>query len=421
MPAPTRVDRRLSALLILPLSLLSALAGGCESGHGQHTAKFKEEASERMNGVKAATSYDMAQQQFLAGDLEKALSSIDQSIALNAKVARSHVLRGRVLIEIGRLEAALGSLNAALAIEENNSDAHYYSGIVYERFSKFDDAMQSYQRAAAADPANPQFPIAAAEMLIDLGRFDEAEAALSPAHSTFQHNAGIRQTLGHIASLRGHNEDAVRYFGEAALLAPSDPSILEDQARAYFTLGRFGEADSTLRRLLAKPESADRHDLQHLRARVLVALDQPVEARELLVGITSDASNGADAAVWSDLGNVALMLKDGYRLREAGQRLIALTPRSAEGYLFLAMWQRDSGKLDAAAKTLERAVALAPSDPMPALLRGMILTDLGQSSAAGQSFAEALRRDPTNQEAQRLMQGVNQPAATGLAGAEVDQ
>ncbi|MBL8746564.1 MAG: tetratricopeptide repeat protein [Phycisphaerae bacterium] len=411
---------RASSLIALPLGLLCILAAGCQSGHGQHTAEFKEQATQRMNGVKAATSFDMAQQQFLSGDLEKSLASIEQSIALNDKVARSHVLRGRVLIEMGRLEAALTSFNNAIALDEKNADAHYYSGIVYERFSNFDDAMQAYQRAAACDPTNPQFPIAAAEMLIDQERFDEAEAALTPAHSTFQHNAGIRQTLGHIASLRGNHERAAQYFGEAALLAPSDPSILEDQARSFMTLGRFGEAESTLRRLLAKQGGAARNDLQHLRARALMALDQPVEAREVLVKITSDATSSADAAVWIDLGNVALMLKDGYRLREAGQRLMAMTPRSAEGYLFMALWQRDSGKLDAAAKTLERAVALAPNDPMPALLRGMILADMGQSTAARQAFAEALRRDPTNQEAQRLMMGLNQTPATGLVGASVE-
>ncbi len=412
---------RSNSVAALPLCIALLTASGCQSGHGQHTQQFKEQTQQRMDGVKAATSFDMARQQFLAGDLEKALNSIDQSIALNGKVARSHVLRGRVLIEIGRLEAALTSLNAAIAIEEKNADAHYYSGIVYERFSKFDDAMQAYQRAAVADPTNPQFPIAAAEMLIDQGRFDEAEAALTPAHSTFQHNAGVRQTLGHIESLRGNHEAAAGYFGEAVLLAPSDPSILEDHARALFTLGKFGEADAALRRLLALSESKDRHDLLHLRARVLVALDQPVEARELLVRITSDPVAAATAAVWNDLGNVALMLKDGYRLRESAQRLMALTPRAAEGYLFMALWQRDSGKLDDAAKTLGRAVALAPNDPMPPLLRGMILADLGQPAAAKQSFAEALRRDPTNEQSRRLTAGTNPKPATGLAGASVDQ
>jgi tetratricopeptide (TPR) repeat protein len=394
-------------------------AAGCQSGHGAHTTKFKEEAEARMNGVKAATSFDMAQQQFLAGDLEKSLQSVDQSIAFNGTVARSHVLRGRVLVEMGRLEGALASFDAALAIEDKNADAHYYKGIVFERFSKFDDAMQSYQQAAAADPSNPQYPIAAAEMLIDQGRFDEAEAALTPTHSTFQHNAGVRQTLGHIASLRGDHQAAVRYFAEASLLAPGDPSILEDQARVLLTLDRHGEADALLRRLLAIEECKDRRDLEHLRARALLSLDQPVQARELLVKIASDPAHNADAAVWNDLGNVSLMLKDGYRLREAGQRLMALTPDRAEGYLFLAIWQRDSGKLDAAAKTLERAVAFAPNDATPALLRGMILADLGRPDDAHASFAEALRRDPTNPQAQRLAAGTMQPT-TGLADAPIE-
>lgn len=418
MPCLPSLNLRRTSAWLVCASIAGLGLGGCQ-GHGQHTQEFKNQAEERMNGVKAATQFDMAQQQFLSGDLEKALDSIDQSIALNAKVARSHVLRGRILIEMGRLEGALGSFEAGLAIDEKSADAHYYRGIVFERFSKFEDAAQAFGRAAQADPANPQFPIAAAEMLIDLGRFDEAEAALGPAHSTFQHNAGVRQTLGHIASLKGDHTRASELFAEASLLAPNDPSILEDQARTHFTLEQFGEADATLRRLLSMKECVGRHDLKHLKARALVALDQPVEARELLVEIVSGTTTSADASVWIDLGNVALMLKDGYRLREAGQRLMALSPRSAEGYLFTALWQRDSGKLEAAAKTLERAVAFAPTDPMPALLRGMILADLGQTENARRSFAEALRRDPSNAQARALMNSA-QPTPTNLAGASVD-
>lgn len=401
------------------LAALLALAA-CQ-GHGKHTQAFKNEAEARMNSVKAATSFDMAQQQFLSGDLEKSLKNIEQSIALNEKVARSHVLRGRVLIELGRLEAALGSLDAALALEEKNADAQYYKGIVHERFSQFGDALGCYKAAAEADPSNPQFAVAAAEMLVDEGRFDEAETLLSPNPSPFQHNAGVRQTLGHIASLRGDHVAAARHFAEALLLAPNDPSILEDLARARFALADHAEAESALRRLLMQPEHSGRADLQHLRARCLVALDRPVEAREILIHLASDQSSAGDADVWLDLGNVSLLLKDGFRLREAGQRLIALAPTRAEGYMFFALWQRDNGKPDAAAKTLERALARVPRDPAPAVLRGMILTDLGRADEARLAYSEALRRDPKNTQASRLAESLNTRQTAELAGAADDQ
>lgn len=403
------------------LLLLAAAVGGCQPGHGKHTTEFKEQAQQRMQNVKAATNWDMAQQQFLAGDLDKALKSVDQSIALNEKVARSHILRGRILIEQGRLEGAMSSFDQAIAIEPANADAYYYKGIVYERFTLFDDAVSAYRQAAENDPSNPQFPLAAAEMLIDLGRLDEAEEALNRNAASFQHNAGIRQTLGHIAMLRGRHDEAVKYFGEAALLAPGDPSILEDQARVLHTMGRFAEAESTLRMLMSANQSSQRRDLRHLQAKCLMELDKPVEARDVLVGLIADRSASNEPAIWIDLGNVALMLKDGFRLREAGQRLIAMAPNRSEGYLFMAMWQRDNGKPENAAKTLERCLTLNRDAAEPAILRGIILKDLGRIEESRASLAEAARRDPRNQNVQRLLASLPANASAGLAGASTGE
>src|SRR5689334_14733375 len=89
------------------LALAACLAAltGC-AGHGQYTQEGIKTAEERLAQMKSGTEWQMAQQQFLAGDLDKALKTVDSSIGLNPKVAKSHTLRGRILIEKGQLEAA---------------------------------------------------------------------------------------------------------------------------------------------------------------------------------------------------------------------------------------------------------------------------------------------------------------------------
>lgn len=409
------------------------LVGGCTK-HGTHTGPFKEQAIARMNQVKAATTFDLANQQFLAGDLQKALNNVEQSISLHDKVSKSHVLHGRVLIELGRLEAARQAFARAIEVEAACTDAHYYTGVINERLSQFDKALTCYRQAIDSDPSNPQFIIAAAEMLIDLGRFDEADSLLNdPALvEPHQHNAGLHQTRGHLALLRGSVDDAVRYFGEASLLAPDDASILEDQARAFYSLERYAEAEAVLRRLLTMPGTegsdeqvgsvtpASRADLRHLHAKCFLRLDQPVEARRILVDLVREPAPSVDAAIWTDLGSAALMLKDGARLREVGQRLMALRPNHADGYMFTAMWQRDAGRPADAVKTLDRAIARTRG-PMPGLLRGMILADLGRVDEARASFQTVLNQHPDNVEAQRLLSSVGAASeATGLAGVGVE-
>ena len=307
---------------------LLAGAGGCGT-KGQHTQKFKAEAAERMSQMKAATQFDMAHQQFLAGDLDKALRSVDGSIALNDTVSRSHVLRARILIEQGRLEPALESLARATELDPESADPHYYTGIVHERFTQFEPAMISYDRAAALDTTNPQYALAAAEMLIDQGELRAARARLERDKKNFEHNAGVRQTLGHISVLEGDYRRAVTDFQEAALLAPDDLSLMEDMARAQAMAGDFSGAEANLRRILAHEPGRERTDLLRLRATCLAEMNKPVEARELLLALVGSDAGRADAGAWVQLGDVALTLNDWPRVREAGRQAVAVAPQMA--------------------------------------------------------------------------------------------
>ncbi len=393
------------AALRLALTATAALValGGC-GRHGRYTGAFKEKAELRMSQIKAGTQWDMAQQQFLAGDLHKALTSVEQSIAFNPEVPKSHVLHARIQIEMGRLEGALKAVDAALAIDPKFTDAHYYKGIIYERFSQPGLALECYRTAFETDPTNPQYLVAGAEMLIDGGSLDEAEALLSEARRGFEHNPGVRQTLGHIRMMQGRFKEAVVLFSEASLLAPDDPGLQEDLARAQVASGMFADADTTLRRLLGNDAKTARRDLVQLRVKCLLALNRPVEARTALLRLTSDPLGETDVPSWILLGNVSLLLGDHHRLRESGQRLIAMAPERPEGYGLLALWQRRAGLPDAAAKTIQRAADLGVADASALVLQGLIYQDMNQPEAAARSFAAALERDPSSADARRLLE-----------------
>lgn len=383
---------------------LATLLGGCTSGHGRYTTEGLNAAQDRMATIKAGTEWDMARQQFLVGDLSKALKSVDQSISIKDSVAKSHNLRGRILVELGQLEQASEAFKRALVIDPSFVEAHYYLGVLYERFGELEQALEKYQAAAALEPSDAQYTIAAAEMLIETGRLDKAEELLDSRRAYFEHNAGVRQTLGHIALMRGDAAKASELFHEAQLLDPEDVSILEDLVLAQMKSGEYVEAEYTLRRLMKDKELSERRDLKQLHARCLVALDRPVEARTILLGITSDERGINDVDAWIDLGQVAVMLGDFQRARIAAGRVTALAPSRFEGPLLAAFWMRDRGDLAGALKSADDARRLAKgSDPTPSIVRGLILRELGRMSEAEASFAEALSIAPNDARAKRLV------------------
>lgn len=394
---------------------ISILLTGC-AGHGKHTAEFKEQATERMSAVKAATQWDMAHQQFLAGDLDKALRTVDNSISIHDGVCKSHLLRGRIMLELDRLESAIVSLEHASALAPQNPEPFYYLGIVNERLSDAEEALRMYDTASTLDPANPQYVLAAAEMEILLDRLDDAESRLSVASSTFEHNAGVRQTLGHIAMMRGDIETAEMHFEEACLLGPDDPGLLEDLARAQCNAGDFASAEYTLRRLHNIVD--DKQGVERMMVQCLIALDRPVEARDMLIRrVNSDAGN-SDVESWIDLGGVCLRIGDRYRLRQAGSRVTNMAPERPDGYMLTAWWHHLEGRSDEAVRILERAARITGQVSDLAILQSLILRENGDSEAADRVLTRARNADPSNVHLARLMEAIEQERT--LAGVPIE-
>ena len=401
------MTHRISDSLTFPavgaLALAAALAG-CAPGHGKYTTQGIEAAQERMAVIKSGTEWDMAQQQFLAGDLSKALKSVDRSIQINAKVAKAHSLRGRILAELGQLEQAVISFKQAIETDAAFVEAHYYLGVLHERFNDSDAALAYYEASAALAPEEAQYTVAAAEVLIDQNRLDAAERLLESRVKQFQHNAGVRQTLGHLALMRGDAALAVTLFDEARLLAPDDHSILEDLAVAQVRAERFIEAEFSLRSLLSRKDNKDRRDLHRLQAKVLIELDRPVDARAILLALASDELGRGDVETWIELGQVALLLGDGSRVRIAASRVAAIDSQRFEGPMLSALWAHSRGDLDTALQQITRAAVLARGvDPTPMIVRASILRGMGRFAEAESSLVEALTIDPAEPRARRML------------------
>jgi Flp pilus assembly protein TadD len=387
-----------------------AVAMGLAScGHGTYTSEGLSMAQEKSAALKSGAEWTSAQQQFLAGDLDKALKSVNASIAINDRYAKSHVLRGRILIEKGDLDNARNSLLRAEQLDPKYPDTQYYLGIIHERFNQPAEALQRYSKAAELDPKNPQYLVASAEMMIQQDRLDDAQALIDANRPTFQYTPAVKQTEGHIAMIRGQHETAAKLFGEARLLAPDDLSIVEDLARAQMASGNWSEAEYNLAKLIdgaAAKGSTQRRDLMHMRVQCLLRLDRPVEARTTLLALTGGPEGEKDLKAWINLGNVAAILNDSARLKAAAGKVIAIAPDTYEGHYLRGLQLHRQGESRAALASLEKATALNTTDPGPLVLRGLVQQDLGMNREARASFEAAARLAPADKRINTLLSAV---------------
>lgn len=373
---------------------------GC-SGQGNYTREGASVAKERMNAMKSATEWEMGRQAFVAGDLDKALRKVDASLSLNQNVVKSHVLRARIMIEKGELGQSLRSLHTAITLDPQDPDAHYYLGVTYERLNRPEDAAEHFMTASEVDDYNPGYAVAAAEMLVDLNRTEEARLYLLglPASND---NAGIRQMLGHIALIQGNTEAAVGFFSQARLLAPDDQAIQEDLIRAQMQVGLYAPAEMNIAAIRQNKANATRRDLMQLHAEALMGVNRPVEARAIYQELLTDPNMASDVQAWVGLGNASYLVNDQRTLRRAASRVVALAPSSYEGYALWALCHRRDGQFAKALASVDQAILRAPKDPSFHGLRAMILADQGRTAEAVQAARVAAQLAPEESKYQTL-------------------
>lgn len=403
-----------SGIAILGLTLTAC------GGHGSYTQEQTNAAKEKLGQLKAGLEWQTAMGDFLAGDFPKALRAVDNSIILNEKVAKSHVLRGRILMEMGNLEGSLLSLAKAEELDAKNVEAQYFLGVVNERLERKEIALERFQKAAELDKTNPQYTVASAEVLVDLGRMEEAKTYLKSRGPEQEHNAAVRQTLGHIALMQGNATEAVGLFNEARLLSPNDMGVLEDLARAQMGAGQYSEANSNFERLMKDPVLAKRRDLMHLRAKCLAEIDRLADARDVLMKISGDQASATDTDVWNDLGQVAYRLNDLNRVKAASAKLIAMAPRLPEGYILKGLYEHKRGDQRAAKDSVTKALSLKPTTSSMTLL-AMIQLELHEYDGAKKTLAAVMQVEPGNLTARQMIEQMNANNGTAAtATAEVD-
>jgi tetratricopeptide (TPR) repeat protein len=313
-------------------------------------------------------------------------------------------------MEQGDMEGSLASFLQAEKVDEKCVDAQYYLGLVNERVNHREEALVRYQKAAELDGQNSQYVVAAAEVLIDMSRLDEAAAYLASKSEKFQHSAGVCQTLGHLAMMQKNPEKAVEEFNEARLLAPEDTAIIEDLIHAEMEVGRYADAELHLQKLIQNDKNRDRRDLRHLRAECLVKVERNLDARELLIALTSGAEGQADVEAWIGLGNVSYILKDNGRLKLAANRTVAIAPTRPEGYVLRALHQRRAGDLKSAEINLRQALGYK-AESETYLLLAIVQDELQRPQDARETLAVLLKQEPDNAGAKQLMASIGQSVA----------
>lgn len=295
----------------------------------------------------------------LAGRLEQAARAYVSALAEDpAQPVALHYL-GIYLHQVGRHDEAIEKLRQAQALRPDNADWHNDFGNVLFALERFDEASRSYAAAAELLPEDHVIQTSLGTAHLEAGRGPQAAAALERAVQLAPEYIPAMQQLARLHTAAGDNLAASRWQCRVFVLPPLEGKSHEMLGKAFYILGRYGEAAQAYRQWLQ--QSPGNPIAQHLLA-ACAQFGIPVRAADRYVEAHFDAF-----AEMFDANLVESLSYRGPQLIGEGLALIAAPARQFEavdlgcgtglcGQVLTPFCHRIVG-LDLSTRMLEKAAA----------------------------------------------------------------
>lgn len=369
------------------------------------------------------------------GALMVAREEVARALAMRPNWSRALMLQAQLLLQAGDLRAGRTALEKAYRMDPKNPRLGLIYGQFLAKMGEFPAAERELAKVISRDPGNDDARFALASVWLELGELAKARKEFDLLSSDQRWRPQAAFSIALIDAREGRTEAALHQFDQIK----EGPMLFDarfNAISALIVLGRTAEARERL--AAARMEfPKERLRLFLIEAEMLIKLRQPEAAFDLLSeairqmpgqpellysrGLLGEQLKRLDV-MEADLK--ALLEKnpeDAAALNALGFSLTVHYPNrldEAEGYIRRALAKRpgdpailDSygwilfrkGKAQDALVPLKKAYGLF-ADPEIAAHLGEVLWTIGRKAEARQIWLDAWRRDPQQQDMQRIHQ-----------------
>jgi Flp pilus assembly protein TadD len=259
------------------------------------------------------------------------------------------------LSQTGKPDDARELVRRLLSVKETG-ELHNLLGNVEEHAGNLIGASEEYQRAAHLD-ATEEHLFDWGNNLVQLHSFEAATQVFTAAIARHPQSARLHVGLGIAQYSRGHYEDAVKSFCQAADLEPSDPRPYQFLGEMYGVAPEL--AAEVTERLARFVKSHPRNALAHFHYAMSLWKGQPALSKPADLPRVEALLRRAvtlDRTLTKGFLELGILLSEERRYTEAIQELrraIRLEPDLAQAHYRLAQAYQRTGQRALAAKELE--------------------------------------------------------------------
>lgn len=344
----------------------------------------------------AEARFVRAQTGLAIGDAARARSEIDQALVLRPDWDVAALFKAELL---PKGSAQLDFLKTWLGANPEAQDVRlaYARGLVSEK--RYEESRVEFRRLLAANPNNPDMLYAVGILSLQVNDAGEAEQQLKRFVGLERGDVNpARFYLGQIAEQAGRLDEALHWYDQVA----AGEHAIQARVRAALVLMRQNKLDEARERLAAA-RTGDPDDLRLVVAEAQLLRDagRHADAYAFLTRMLEVRPDDPEIIYETALAAEKLDYLD--VMERHLKRLIALKPDSAQGYNALGYSFADRNmRLDEAAELIDKAVSLAPDDAAILDSKGWLLFRQGKLEAAAETLQRALAKMPDGEIAAHL-------------------
>ncbi|MCC5636707.1 tetratricopeptide repeat protein [Nostoc sp. CHAB 5844] len=303
------------------------------------------------------------------GQLDAAIASFDQAVAMNPKDADIWLEHGRSLAAIGKPEQAAVSYEFAVKLSPNYALALASQSASFNKLGKFKEAQTAAEQALQGD-----------------SRWGDASPALA------------WQERGIALAGLGNYEEGLASIERAIALNPNYAEAWNNRAATQWYLGRYSDA-------IASSDRATQINQKYAQAwfnkgRILKTLERyPASLaayNKALENVGKFADKSLLANIWANRSVVLWHLSRNHEALVSADRAININPNLPQGWYNRGIILFNLARYDEAINAYNQASTLAPTDANILAGKGVALLRLGKIQEAVNTFTATLQLDPKN-------------------------
>ncbi|WP_413200335.1 tetratricopeptide repeat protein [Nostoc piscinale] len=323
------------------------------------------------------------------GQLEEAIASFDQAVAMNPKDADIWLEHGRALAAISKPEQAAVSYQFAVKLIPNYALALASQSASFNKLGKFKEAQAAAEQALQGD-----------------SRWGDVSPALA------------WQERGIALAGLGNYEEGLASIERAIALNPNYAEAWNNRAATQWYLGRYSDA-------IASSDRATEINPKYAQAwfnkgRILKTLDRYSASlaayNKALENVGKFTDQSLIANIWANRSVVLWHLSRNQEALVSADRAIGINPNLPQGWYNRGIVLFNLARYNEAINAYNQASTLAPMDANILAGKGVALLRLGKLEDAVNTFTATLQLDPKN-----ALALANQPIAQQKLQAQQEQ